>query len=62
MRLIIAPGLALQKLTTREPEDGMVACAIAALEPVLAADGVAVESAGISAPATLVEQRASTGD
>lgn len=40
MRLLIAPGLALQKLTTREPDDSMVACAIAALEPVLAADGL----------------------
>lgn len=39
MRLLIAPGLALQKLTTREPADEMVACAIAALEPVLVADG-----------------------
>ncbi len=39
MRMIITPGLWLQKMTTREPEDGMVACAIAALEPVLAADG-----------------------
>ena len=38
-RLLIAPGLALQKLTTREPDDMMVACAIAALQPVLAADG-----------------------
>lgn len=40
MRLLIAPGLALQKLTTRSPDDGMVACAIAALQPVLAADGL----------------------
>ncbi len=39
MRMIITPGLWLQKLTTREPDDGMVACAIAALQPVLAADG-----------------------
>jgi len=39
MRMIITPGLWLQKMTTREPDDGMVACAIAALEPVLAADG-----------------------
>jgi uncharacterized protein YqhQ len=39
MRLLIAPGLALQKMTTREPEDGMVEAAIAALAPVLAADG-----------------------
>ncbi len=40
MRALITPGLLLQKMTTREPDDDMVACAIAALEPVLAADGV----------------------
>jgi len=39
MRMLIWPGLMLQKLTTRSPDDGMVACAIAALEPVLVADG-----------------------
>lgn len=39
MRLLIAPGLALQKMTTREPQNEMVACAIAALKPVLVADG-----------------------
>jgi uncharacterized protein YqhQ len=44
MRLLIAPGLALQKLTTREPDDSMVECAIAALLPVLAADGVVVKA------------------
>jgi uncharacterized protein YqhQ len=40
MRAFIAPGLALQKLTTREPDDSMLECAIAALKPVLVADGV----------------------
>ena len=40
MRALITPGLWLQKLTTREPEDSMVECAIAALRPVLAADGI----------------------
>lgn len=40
MRALIAPGLALQRLTTREPDDSMIECAIAALEPVLAADGI----------------------
>lgn len=40
MRALITPGLLLQKLTTREPDDAMVECAIRALEPVLAADGV----------------------
>lgn len=39
MRALITPGLLLQKLTTREPDDGMVECAITALRPVLAADG-----------------------
>lgn len=40
MRLLITPGLLLQKMTTRQPDDGMVECAIQALEPVLAADGI----------------------
>lgn len=39
MRMLIAPGLWLQKMTTREPDDSMVECAIAALQPVLIADG-----------------------
>lgn len=44
MRGLIAPGLWLQKLTTRDPDDDMVACAIAALRPVLAADGVQLDT------------------
>ncbi|MBQ7769850.1 MAG: peptide chain release factor N(5)-glutamine methyltransferase [Clostridia bacterium] len=32
------PGLLLQRLTTREPEDGMIECAIAAFKTVLAMD------------------------
>lgn len=43
-RLLIAPGLALQKLTTREPDDAMIETAIAAFIPVAAADGIAVET------------------
>jgi uncharacterized protein YqhQ len=42
VRVLVAPSLAFQKLTTREPSDEMVATAIAALLPVLAADGVTV--------------------
>lgn len=38
--LLIQPGLLLQKMTTREPEDGMVEVAIKALQPVLGADGI----------------------
>jgi uncharacterized protein YqhQ len=43
MRMLITPGLWLQKMTTREPDDTMVACAIAALTPVLVADGKLTE-------------------
>jgi uncharacterized protein YqhQ len=52
MRMVITPGLWLQKMTTREPEDGMVACAIAALQPVLAADGrlPVVEETSVGTP------------
>lgn len=32
-RAVSAPGLALQRLTTREPNDGQIECAIAALKP-----------------------------
>ncbi len=35
MRVIVAPNLALQRLTTREPDDGMIEVAIAALNQVL---------------------------
>jgi uncharacterized protein YqhQ len=42
VRWLLAPGLALQGLTTREPDDGQIACAIAALERVLRSDGVEV--------------------
>lgn len=42
VRTLIAPGLALQRLTTREPDLTMLECAIAALTPVLAADGIEV--------------------
>lgn len=50
MRLLISPGLLLQKMTTREPDDRMVACAIAALKPVLAADGITVITDPAAAP------------
>ena len=53
VRLSIAPGLALQRLTTREPDESMLECAIAALCPVLAADGIemSVPAAAQVAPA-----------
>ncbi len=42
VRALITPGLLLQRLTTREPEPAMLECAIAALKPVLAADGIEI--------------------
>lgn len=42
VRVVLRPGLWLQRLTTREPTDDQVEVAIAALEPVLRADGHAV--------------------
>ncbi len=41
IRAIIAPNLALQRLTTREPDDGMIEVAITALETVLAGETAA---------------------
>lgn len=47
MRVLTAPNLALQRLTTREPDDGMLEVAIAALQAVLSAEGIPVgEAAG----------------
>lgn len=40
VRRLLDPALASQNLTTREPDDAMIATAIAALVPVLEADGV----------------------
>jgi uncharacterized protein YqhQ len=40
VRWLLEPGLALQGLTTREPDDSMIECAIASLQRVLLRDGV----------------------
>ena len=42
MHILLMPGLILQKLTTREPDDGMIEVAIAALKRVLELDGLPV--------------------
>jgi len=36
VKIILWPGMQLQYLTTNEPDDGQIACAIAAMEKVLA--------------------------
>ena len=38
LKVFKAPGLLLQRITTREPEDGMIECAIVAFQTVLAMD------------------------
>ena len=37
-RLISAPGLWIQRLTTKEPDDAMIECALAAFLPVIPED------------------------
>ncbi|MGH2499686.1 MAG: DUF1385 domain-containing protein [Candidatus Limnocylindria bacterium] len=41
MRLLIAPGLLLQRITTRRPDESMIEVAVASLEEALAGDAVA---------------------
>ena len=43
VRAIVAPGLALQQLTTREPDSEMLEVSISALKQVLASEGLAAE-------------------
>lgn len=45
VRIVLWPGLQMQRLTTREPDEGMLECAIAALECVRSRE----EAAGIDA-------------
>ncbi|MFO7270760.1 DUF1385 domain-containing protein [Sphaerobacter thermophilus] len=39
VRLLVSPSMALQRLTTREPDDGMIVAAIVSLKRVLLAEG-----------------------
>src|SRR5947207_2743820 len=43
VRWLLAPGLALQGLTTREPDDSMIECAIAALNRVICRDNLCMK-------------------
>jgi uncharacterized protein YqhQ len=45
VRWLLAPGLALQGLTTREPDDSMIECAIAALHRVMRRDNLNLKQA-----------------
>jgi uncharacterized protein YqhQ len=50
VRAILAPGLAVQRLTTREPDDSMLEVAIAALKRVLVDEGVVVMEVSVQNP------------
>lgn len=45
MRMLVAPGLLLQRVTTRRPDDAMIAVAIASLEEAVAGDAEEVRPA-----------------
>jgi uncharacterized protein YqhQ len=49
VRTLVAPTLAMQRLTTQAPDDSMLEVAILALSRVLAADGITVEAAPVQA-------------
>ncbi len=58
LRWLIVPGLLLQRLTTREPDLDMLEVAIAALVPVLQADGVTVNAASTPSSVSATPVRA----
>ena len=45
VRALVAPGLWLQRLTTREPDDKQIEVAVAALQQALVVDGEGEEEA-----------------
>lgn len=57
IKVLIAPGLALQGMTTREPDLSMVAVAIAALEKLLAEEELAEEAGLREEPAEMLSTR-----
>ena len=60
VRLLAAPGLALQKLTTREPDESMLEVAMVALREVIRLDALELEEATtapvvMESPSTVAE-------
>jgi uncharacterized protein YqhQ len=53
IRLITKPNLALQHLTTREPDESMLAVAITAFEQMMAEERQALQSQAVEAPALI---------
>ncbi len=63
VRLLRAPGLALQKLTTREPDDSMLECALAAFVAVLTPEQRAAQvPADYRLPTEMPEEPESAGE
>jgi uncharacterized protein YqhQ len=61
VRAILTPGLLLQKLTTREPDDSQLEVAIAALKEAIRIDApIAVTEVPVTAPATLIPNAVNT--
>ena len=59
VRALLAPGLAVQRLTTREPDDSMLEVAIAALKTVLVEEAVpAIEPVALVPPPAITPGRA----
>ena len=60
VRWLLAPGLALQGLTTREPDDSMIECAIAALHRVMCRDSLSIKqdpgSADVKLPPIVISR------
>jgi uncharacterized protein YqhQ len=52
VRIILAPGLLLQAMTTRQPDDSQIEAAIAALNEVLSIDQTAITIVGTDEPLT----------
>ena len=50
MRLLVAPGLLLQRITTRRPDAGMIDVAVASLQEALAGDAEAAGASAAAAP------------
>jgi uncharacterized protein YqhQ len=50
MRVLLYPGLLMQRLTTREPDDDMIEVAVVALKRVLREDGQPVGEGTVTAP------------
>jgi uncharacterized protein YqhQ len=60
VRGILAPGLAVQRLTTREPDDSMLEAAIAALKAVIAMQEAREAAQAVPAVSSAVAAQAST--